>query len=93
MDPTDYDLDDPAPDPPPEAERVRRPPSPGLTRGRSRRGGARPAWATTSTCARGASYGRIVRENVFNFINNLFFTLGVLLVALGRPLDAFVSVA
>ncbi len=39
----------------------------------------------------GRTYGQIVRENVFNFINNLFFTLGVILVALGRSLDAFVS--
>jgi cation-transporting P-type ATPase E len=40
----------------------------------------------------GRTYGRIVRDNVFNFINNLFYVLGVVLVALGKPLDAFVVV-
>ena len=38
------------------------------------------------------SYGQIVRENVFNFINNVLFTLGALLVILGRYLDALISV-
>jgi cation-transporting P-type ATPase E len=38
----------------------------------------------------GRTYGRIVRDNVFNFINNLFYVLGAALVALGKPLDAFV---
>src|SRR5450759_941724 len=38
------------------------------------------------------TYGRIVRDNVFNFINNLFYVLGVVLLALGKPLDAFVVV-
>ena len=40
----------------------------------------------------GRSYGRIVRDNVFNFINNLFYFLGVLLLVLGKPLDAFAVV-
>ena len=40
----------------------------------------------------GRSYGRIVRDNVFNFINNLFYVLGITLIALGKPLDAFVVV-
>src|SRR5665648_341210 len=40
----------------------------------------------------GRTYGRIVRDNVFNFINNLFYVLGVVLLALGTPLDAFVVV-
>ena len=40
----------------------------------------------------GRTYGRIVRDNVFNFINNLFYVLGVVLLALGKPLDAFVVV-
>ena len=31
----------------------------------------------------GRSYGRIVRDNVFNFINNVLFALGITLVALG----------
>src|SRR5665648_697145 len=29
----------------------------------------------------GRTYGRIVRDNVFNFINNLFYVLGVVLLA------------
>ena len=40
----------------------------------------------------GRSYGRIVRDNVFNFINNLFYFLGILLLILGKPLDAFAVV-
>ena len=38
------------------------------------------------------SYGQIVRENVFNTINNILFTLGVILIALGRYLDAVIAV-
>lgn len=41
----------------------------------------------------GRTYGQIVRENVFNFINNLFYVMGVLLLALGKPLDALVVVS
>ncbi len=37
----------------------------------------------------GRTYGRIVRDNVFNFINNLFYFLGALLLILGKPLDGF----
>lgn len=40
----------------------------------------------------GRTYRQIVRANVFNFINNLYFGLGIVLVALGRYLDAFVAV-
>jgi cation-transporting ATPase E len=40
----------------------------------------------------GRTYGRIVRDNVFNFINNLFYCLGILLLVLGKPLDAFAVV-
>lgn len=40
----------------------------------------------------GRSYGRIVRDNAFNFINNLFYFLGILLLILGKPLDAFAVV-
>jgi cation-transporting ATPase E len=40
----------------------------------------------------GRTYGRIVRDNAFNFVNNLFYVLGVVLLALGKPLDAFVVV-
>jgi len=38
------------------------------------------------------SYGQIVRENVFNFINNVLFVLGALLIALGRFWDAVICV-
>ena len=38
------------------------------------------------------SYWAIVRENVFTFINNVLFLMGALLVIVGRPFDAFVSV-
>jgi cation-transporting ATPase E len=41
--------------------------------------------ATTRT------YGAIVRENVFTFVNNVLFLLGFALVLVGRPFDAFVS--
>ncbi len=42
--------------------------------------------ATTRT------YWAIVRENVFTFINNVLFVMGALLVIVGRPFDAFVSI-
>jgi cation-transporting P-type ATPase E len=45
-----------------------------------------PAPATTR------SYLEIIRENVFTFVNNVLFALGVALVLVGRPLDALVSV-
>ncbi len=38
------------------------------------------------------SYWAIVRENVFTFINNVLFLLGLALVIVGRPFDAFVSI-
>src|SRR5512135_2096894 len=38
------------------------------------------------------SYGQILRENVFTFINNILFVLGIALVLLGRTSDALVSV-
>lgn len=38
------------------------------------------------------SYKQIVRENVFNFINNVLFTLGALLLLLGKWLDALITV-
>jgi cation-transporting P-type ATPase E len=37
------------------------------------------------------TYAAIVRENVFTFVNNILFTLGVALVLVGRPVDALVS--
>src|SRR5215218_1953107 len=39
------------------------------------------------------SYRQIFRENVFTFINNVLFGLGIALIALGRWSDAIVSVA
>ncbi len=38
------------------------------------------------------SYLQILRENVFTFINNVLFALGIALVLLGRASDAMVSV-
>ena len=38
------------------------------------------------------SYIRIVRDNVFTFINGVLFALAVALVALGRPSDALISI-
>jgi cation-transporting ATPase E len=40
----------------------------------------------------GRSYVEIVRQNTFTFTNNIMFLLGLGLVLVGRPLDAFVSV-
>ncbi|HWE61213.1 MAG TPA: HAD-IC family P-type ATPase [Chloroflexota bacterium] len=40
----------------------------------------------------GRTYIQIVRENVFTFINNILFVLGLALVLVGLPLDAVVSV-
>ncbi len=40
----------------------------------------------------GRTYLQIMRENVFTFINNILFLLGLALVLVGRPLDALVSV-
>jgi cation-transporting P-type ATPase E len=37
------------------------------------------------------TYWAIVRENVFTFINNVLFVMGALLVIVGRPFDALVS--
>jgi cation-transporting ATPase E len=39
------------------------------------------------------SYLQIIRENVFTFINNVLFALGIGLVLVGRPGDALTSVA
>jgi cation-transporting ATPase E len=44
------------------------------------------------TVAGGRTYKQLLRENVFNFINNVLFTLGIVLVALGHYLDALVTV-
>ncbi len=38
------------------------------------------------------SYAQIIRENVFTFINNVLFVLGIVLIIMGRPSDAWVSV-
>ena len=39
------------------------------------------------------TYAQILRENTFTFVNNILFLLGLALVAVGRPMDAFVSLA
>ncbi len=39
------------------------------------------------------TYAQILRENTFTFVNNILFGLGILLVAVGRPMDAVVSLA
>ena len=42
--------------------------------------------------ASGRTYWSIIRENVFTFINNAIFLLGIALVLVGRPRDALISV-
>ncbi len=37
------------------------------------------------------TYAQILRENVFTFVNNILFGLGIALVLVGRPIDALVS--
>jgi cation-transporting P-type ATPase E len=37
------------------------------------------------------TYSQILRENIFTFINNILFALGLALVLVGRPVDALVS--
>jgi cation-transporting P-type ATPase E len=37
------------------------------------------------------TYREIVTENVFTFVNNVLFVLGIALVVVGRPVDALVS--
>jgi cation-transporting P-type ATPase E len=92
MDATDPHAADDALSPSNAGTHRRRPPGPGLTEDEVAR--RREAGLGNDADVRtGRTYGRILRENVFNFINNLFFTLGVILVVLGRYLDAFVSVA
>ena len=46
----------------------------------------------TARIATSRSYGQILRENVFTFINNVLFALGLALILLGRTSDALVSV-
>src|SRR5271169_5105849 len=42
--------------------------------------------------ATGRTYGQIIRDNVFNFINNILFVLAIVLIALSHYLDAPLSV-
>lgn len=42
--------------------------------------------------ATGRTYGQIIRENVFTFINSVIFVLAIGLIAVGRAGDALVSV-
>ena len=65
------------------------PPLPGLTDDEAARRRAQ-GQGNDVEIATGRTYGRIVRDNVFNFINNLFYVLGIVLLVLGKPLDAFV---
>ena len=37
------------------------------------------------------TYGEIIQDNLFSFINNVFFVLAATLIALGRVSDALVS--
>jgi cation-transporting ATPase E len=81
-----------APTPTPPSPDLPPTPSTGLTdpeaaerRGRGLGNSAPPP--TTRT------YAQILRENVFTFINNVLFILGLALVAVGRPFDALVSLA
>jgi len=69
----------------------RTPPLPGLSEAEAARRRA-AGQGNDAQIRTGRSYGRIVRDNVFNFINNLFYVLGAVLLALGKPLDAFVVV-
>ena len=46
----------------------------------------------SSPAPTGRTYGAIVRENVFTFINNVLFVLGVALVAIGEVSDAVIAV-
>ena len=39
------------------------------------------------------SYGQIIRENVFTFINIVLLGLGITLVSLGRTSDALISIS
>jgi cation-transporting ATPase E len=41
----------------------------------------------------GRTYRQIILENVFSFINNVFYVLCLLLVLLGRPFDAILPIA
>jgi cation-transporting P-type ATPase E len=47
----------------------------------------------TAPPATSRTYVQIVRENVFTFINDILIALAVALVAVGRPIDALVSVS
>ncbi len=42
--------------------------------------------------ASGRTHLQIVRENVFTFINNCLFLLGISLILVGRPFDALISI-
>jgi cation-transporting P-type ATPase E len=58
-----------------------------VTRRRAAGLGNTPPPPTTRT------YAQIIRENVFTFVNNILFALGIALVLVGRPMDALVSLA
>ncbi|MGH7921098.1 MAG: HAD-IC family P-type ATPase [Candidatus Dormibacteraceae bacterium] len=53
----------------------------------------RQGQGNVSPPASSRTYGQIVRQNVFTFINDVLFALCVLLIIVGRPLDAVTSIA
>ena len=73
----------PAPDLPPT-------PASGLTEAEAARRRA-AGLGNSAPPATSRTYPQILRENVFTFINNVIFLLGVMLVIVGRPIDALVS--
>jgi cation-transporting ATPase E len=80
----------PAAAPPPVAD-LAETPAAGLSDAEAaRRRGA--GHGNTAPPATSRTYLQIVRENVFTFINNVIFVLGVLLILVGRPMDALVSI-
>ena len=65
-------------------------PSTGLTDAEADRRRA-DGLGNTAPPATTRTYVEIVRENVFTFVNNVLFLLGLALVIVGRPFDALVS--
>lgn len=76
-------MNNPTPEIPPEARGL----SESEAQARRAAGQGNPPPAPTSR-----TYFQIVRENVFTFVNDVIFVLGVALWLIGRPADALVSV-
>jgi cation-transporting ATPase E len=92
----------PAPERPPAEPPASEPPPPGIYVEGTPASGLTEAEATARRAAgngndrpvaTGRTYSQIIRENVFTFLNNVIFVLGFLLVIVGRPMDALISVA